>query len=266
MKSRSLLLLAFLFILIINACSPLTVVNSSDVQPTPEPEVETLPVTGYQLVEVDQVEAQVGVGSPIPVQVAVSGNLPDTCAQIEFAQQRLEGTTFHITLSTIPSSAEDCVQDALPFHMMIPLNVVNIPAGPYSVEVNGSRADFRLDTGNTTSSLPSVDSVITKDDVQVDDIRIGVGVGSPIPVHAIVSVSLPNTCAQIGEIRLHRDENKFYVRLIADIAEHPECIADSIPFRLEIPLNMVNLPEGEYIVNVNGAEKLLDLSDPATYQ
>jgi hypothetical protein len=248
--------------LTINACSPLTLVSSSGEEPMPE--VETLPVTGYQLVDVDQVEAEVGVGSPIPVQVTVSGNLPDTCAQIELVQQRQEGSTFHITLSTIPSSAKDCAQDALPFRMMIPLNVVNIPAGLYSVEVNGLRTNFTLETGNTTSSLPGVDSVITKEDVQVDDIQIGVGVGSPIPVHAIVSVSLPNSCAQIGEIRLHRAGSTFYVRLIADIAERPDCIADSIPFRVEIPLNMVNLPDGPSIVNVNGAEKLLDLSDPAT--
>lgn len=258
MKNKPLLLIAFIFILILNACSPFTIVSSVGEQPAPE--IETATVVGYQLVEVTHVEAEVGVGSPIPVQVTVSGNLPDTCAQIELVQQRLEGSTFHITLSTIPSSAEGCVQDSLPFRMMIPLNVVNVPAGSYSVEVNGSRADFTLETGNTTSSLPSADSVITKDDVQVDHVQVEVGVGSPIPVHAIVSLSLPSTCAQIGEIRLHREGNTFYVRLIADIAERPDCIADSIPFRLEIPLNIVNLPQGEYVVNVNGAEALFDTS------
>jgi hypothetical protein len=98
----------------------------------------------------------------------------------------------------------------------------------------------------------------------VDDINIEVGVGSPIPVHTVVSLSLPNTCAQLGEIRLHREERTFYIRLIADIAERAECKADEIPFRLEIPLNMVNLPEGQYIINVNGAEKLWDTTDPST--
>lgn len=256
MKNRPLLLIAFIFILILNACSPFTVVSSVGEQPTPK--VETLPIAGYQPVDVDQVEAEVGVGSPIPVQVTISGNLPDTCAQIELVQQRLEGSTFYIALSTIPSSAEGCLQDPLPFRMTIPLNVVNLPAGLYSVEVNGSRADFTLDTGNTTSSLPTVGAAVTKDDIQVDDILFEVGVGSPIPVHAIVSLSLPNTCAQLGEIRLHREGTRFYVRLIADIAERADCKADSIPFRLEIPLNIVNLTEGQYIVNVNGAEALLD--------
>ena len=203
------------------------------------------PATGYHPVDVDQVQVEVGVGSPIPVQVIVSGNLPDTCAQIELVQQRQEGSNFYMTVSTIPSSAEGCTPDTLPFRMAVPLNIVNVPAGAYTLEVNDIRADFTLDTGNTTSSLPTADSAITKDEVRVDDISMEVGVGSPIPVHAIVSVSLPSTCAQIGEIRLHRDGSTFYVRLIADIAERPDCIADSIPFRLEIPLNMVNLPEGQ---------------------
>jgi hypothetical protein len=31
------------------------------------------------------------------------------------------------------------------------------------------------------------------------------------------------------------------------------CAQDSLPIRLEIPLNTINLPEGIYEVNVNGA-------------
>jgi hypothetical protein len=211
--------------------------------------------TGYQPVDVDHIAVEVGVGSPIPVQVIVSGNLPDTCAQIELVRQRQEGSNFHMIISTIPSSAEGCIQDTLPFRITIPLNIVNVPAGAYTLEVNGVGADFTLETGNTTSSLPTVDSVITKDEVRVDDINVQVGVGSPIPVHAVVSLSLPNTCAQLGEIRLHREETTFYIRLIAEIAERADCKEDSIPFRAEIPLNMVNLPDGQYIINVNGAEK-----------
>lgn len=258
MKNKLLLSFPLILILILNACSPFTITSSSGEQPTPE--IEPAPVTGYQPVDVDQVEAEVGVGSPIPVHVMVSGNLPDTCAQIELVQIQQVESSFIVGLSTLPSNAEDCTlaRDTLPFRMMIPLNVVNLPAGSYSVEVNGSRADFDLDTGNTSSSLPATDATITRDDVQVDDVNVEIGVGSPIPVHAIVSLSLPNTCAQLGEIRLHREGTTFTVRLIADIAERADCKADSIPFRLEIPLNIVNLPEGPYEVNVNGVTASFD--------
>jgi hypothetical protein len=256
MRTKSLFFIALSMVWILNACSPFTVTSSPGGQPTPE--VESSPAPIYQPVDVDQVEVEVGVGSPIPVQVTVSGNLPDTCAQIELVQQRQVGTNFQITVSSVPSSAEGCIQDTLPFRIVIPLNIVNLPAGSYSVDVNGSSASFELETGNTTSSQPAADSVITKEDIQVASVDVEVGVGSPIPVHAIVGLDLPNRCAQLGEIRLHRDGTTFFIRLIADIAEREDCQADSIPFRAEIPLNTVNLPEGPYEVNVNGVTASFD--------
>ena len=234
-----------------------TIASSSGDQPTPVVQDEPLSA-GYQLVAVEQVTAEVGFGSPIPVQVKVSGQLPDTCAQIELVQQKQEGSNFKVTLSTIPSTADKCIPDSLPFIIDIPLNVTNLPAGEYSVEVNGSRTTFKLETGNTTSSLPAADSAITRDEVQVAGVNVEVGVGSPIPVHAIVGVNLPNSCAQLGEIRLHREGTTFYVRLIADVAARADCRVDSIPFHLEIPLNIVNLPEGPYEVNVNGVTASFD--------
>ena len=256
MKSRLLLFFSLTLILILNACSPFVITSSSGEQPTPEAEVT--PVSGYQPVDVDQVEVEVGVGSPIPVQVTVTGNLPDSCAQIELVQQKQEGSNFEITILTVPSNAEGCVQDTLPFRIVIPLNITNLPAGSHSVKVNGLSASFDIDTGNTSSSLPAADSPISKDDVQVDSVNMEIGVGSPIPVHAVVGLSLPNSCAQLGEIRLRREGTIFYVRLIADITERAGCRADSIPFRLEIPLNIINLPEGHYEVNVNGVTAIFD--------
>jgi hypothetical protein len=135
---------------------------------------------------------------------------------------------------------------------------VNLPAGSYEVTVNGSRANFKLDTDNTSSSLPEAVSVVVKDDIQVDSVKFDIGSGSPAPFFAVASFSLPNTCAQLGEMRLHRQDTTFTVRLIATIPERPDCQADSLPFRIEIPLNIVNLPEGTYQVNVNEATAVFE--------
>jgi hypothetical protein len=241
---KNIFLLFLLLILILSACSP-----------APAPVVNA---TGYEALQIDDVQVEVGVGSPIPVHVNLSGSLPDTCSQVEYAEIKQDGSNFMIKLSTIPGSGEDCVKDGLPFRMSIPLNVIGLPAGDYSVDVNGAVAGFTLETGITAASLPSTDSEITRDDIQVDSVNVDVGVGSPIPVKAIVSLNLPNSCAQLGEIRLHRDGTAFFVRLIAGIPQGENCQADSIPFRLEIPLNIVNLPEGPYVVNVNGATASFD--------
>jgi hypothetical protein len=253
MKTKILSFVAMALVLILSACSPLAPQSPSDEPPVPVVE------DGYQPVDVDQVEVEVGVGSPIPVAVIVSGNLPDSCAQIEFAQLLQDESNFHLTLSTVPSNAEGCIQDSLPFRIKLPLNVIGLPAGSYTVEVNGSRADFSLDSGSSTSSLPTVYSAFYKDDIQVNSVNVEIGQGSPIPVHAIVSLNLPNSCAQLGEIRLHRDGTMFFVRLIAYVIEGDDCKADSIPFPAEIPLNIVNLPERSYKVNVNGVKASFDL-------
>ncbi|HSL29521.1 MAG TPA: hypothetical protein VK900_10005 [Anaerolineales bacterium] len=261
MKSKFFVFFTLTLMIILNACAPIIPATSSGEQPTPEVEVlpaTEVPVTGYQPVAVDQVQVEVGLGSPIPVQVTVTGNLPDTCAQIELVQQKQEGSHFEITMSTVPSNVEGCVRDTLPFRIEIPLNITNLPAGSYTVAVNGVGADFQLETGNTTSSQPDADTVIRKDDIEVPSVNVEIGVGSPIPVHAIVAVNLPDSCAQLGEIRLHREGNTFYVRLIADIAERADCREDSIPFVLKVPLNIVNLPEGPYEVNVNGTTASFD--------
>jgi hypothetical protein len=130
------------------------------------------------------------------------------------------------------------------------------------VDVNGSPASFEISTANTTSSLPASDSKIIRDDIGVSSVDMEIGVGSPIPVHVIAGLDQTNTCAQVGEMRLHRDSNTFYIQLIADIAQREDCQQDppygSIPFRMDIPLNMVNLPDGSYQVIVNGATTTFD--------
>ena len=58
---------------------------------------------------------------------------------------------------------------------------------------------------------------------------------------------------------MHRDGNNFFVRLIAHLPAQTECNNDTLPMRLEIPLNIVNLPEGTYEVNVNGTTTTFDI-------
>lgn len=255
MKSRSSFLYAAIAALLLKACSALDMPISQLRNPVHEPI--------YQSVEITQVEMEVGVGSPLPIHAIVSGNLPDSCAQLELIQQRQEGARIQLWLASVPSSVGGCVRDTLPFRIALPLNVVNLPAGTYQVEVNGKTESFALETRNTESTLPSADSSIRKENIVVDRVDVEIGVGSPIPVHAIASLRLPNTCAQLGEVRLRRDGNAFYVWLIADIAERDDCSEDSIPFQARIPVNIVNLPDGPYIVDINGTTASFDPRTPS---
>lgn len=255
-RSEYFVLFIFSFFLL-SACSPLSViVSSSGEQPAPQESWGL--AAGYQAVSVDQVVVEVGVGSPIPVHVIVNGNLPDTCAQVDYVEQKWDGSSIILTLSSVPSSSEGCIQDSLPFTMSIPLNVIDLPAGTNTVVVNGIRSNFNLNTENSASEPWSPDSAIIKDNIQVDNVNMVIGTGSPVPVHAVVSLYLPSTCAQLGEVRLHREDTTFFVRLIAHSPAEASCQEDSIPFRLEVPLNIVNIPLGPYEVNVNGVTTSFD--------
>lgn len=263
MKPKTPTILLLSLFLLLNACSPLTTIAySSGEQPTPVEEVELLN-SNYQPISIYQVDVEVGVGSPIPVHVLVDADLPDPCSQVEYTEIKQDGSNFIINLFATPDfgspAVDGCIKDPLPFKMNIPLNVVDLPAGSYSVTVNGSRADFRLDTANITSSLLTANMPIAKTDIQVDDVYVDHGIGSPLPVHAIVSANLPSACAQLGEIRFHRDGKNIFVRLVAYIPAQTECNTDDIPIRLEVPINIAGLEEGTYTVTVNGANTTFDL-------
>lgn len=267
MKTKALKFILLSLFLLLNACSPwTTIVSSSGQQPAPVEEVETW---DYQPITIDQVEVEVGVGSPIPVHVIVSGFMPDPCSQVEHTEIKQDGSNFIITLFATPDlggpAVDGCIKDPMYFKMGIPLNVVDLPAGSYAVTVNGSRADFELDTANSASSPWTADMPIVKSDVQVDSVNVDIGRGSPLPIHAIVSANLPNTCAQLGEVRVHRDGTTFFVRLVADLPAEADCNPDTLPIRIEVPLNIAYAPEGPYEVIVNGVTAGFDhRATPAT--
>jgi hypothetical protein len=102
----------------------------------------------------------------------------------------------------------------------------------------------------------------------VDAVIVEIGRGSPIPIHAIVSANLPNACAQLGEVRVHRDETTFFVRLVAYVPSQSDCNPDTLPIRVEVPLNIAYAPEGTFEVNANGVMVSFDhrvVPVPATW-
>ena len=103
--------------------------------------------------------------------------------------------------------------------------------------------------------------------IEVQDVHIEVGVGSPIPVDVFVSGSWPGLCAQLAGIHMTQGDFSFEYELLAT-AEEAGCPPDNLglPFRIAIPLNTVELPEGTYSVSANGVSTTFDVpvAQPAT--
>jgi len=101
-------------------------------------------VTGSLVpIEVAHVQVEVGVGSPIPVTIQVSGTWPGLCAQLATVEQQQGEFWFDITLLAHPG-VPDCPPDfmGLPFSLALPINVVELAAGSYIVTVNGITTTF----------------------------------------------------------------------------------------------------------------------------
>ena len=127
------------------ACAPSTITSASGTPPTAV--VETVknpaPVVELPRLKVNDVQLQIGVGSPMPVDAFISAELPDSCAQLADVKVMQQDFTFDITLRVTPGTREECFRDTLPFRMVVPLNMVNQPEGTYTVNVNGASTTFQ---------------------------------------------------------------------------------------------------------------------------
>jgi hypothetical protein len=58
---------------------------------------------------------------------------------------------------------------------------------------------------------------------------------------------------------MHREGTQYFVRLIAYVPAQTDCNPDTLPMRIELPLNTINLPDGTYEVLVNGATTTFEM-------
>ena len=99
--------------------------------------------TALRPLSVAAVSVEIGVGSPIPVEIVASGDWPDLCAQLAQVTSKIHGTTIEIGLYATAAKA-DCPPDhvGVPFRIAVPLNPVELPAGTYAINVNGVSASL----------------------------------------------------------------------------------------------------------------------------
>lgn len=95
--------------------------------------------------QIQRIEIVVLDATPVQVRVVAHGYLPDGCTAAEGVEQRREGNTFHATVKTTRPAGALCTQQIILFSETFPLDIAGLPAGTYSVEVNGKIGTFTLD-------------------------------------------------------------------------------------------------------------------------
>jgi inhibitor of cysteine peptidase len=102
------------------------------------------------LATVEEIDILTLESFPVQIFVIASGYLPDPCTEIYQISQEREGNAFFITIETYRSPGF-CIQVLAPFEEVIPLKVYGLPAGTYTVEVNGVQGTFDLEIDNILS-------------------------------------------------------------------------------------------------------------------
>jgi len=98
---------------------------------------------------VEQVEIVIMESFPVQAAAIVRGSLPDACTTITAVDVTRQDNLFKITLQAERPSGVGCAQVLTAFEQRVPLDVAGLPAGTYTVDVNGVQRAFTLEMDNT---------------------------------------------------------------------------------------------------------------------
>lgn len=135
-------------------------VSSDDpVEATPDVDVSTDPenvIEGEAIVET--ISIAIMESFPVQVSVNVAGYLGDGCTELGEITSTREDDNFIVTILTKRPADALCTQLLVGFEENIALDVLGLPAGTYTVDVNGVTDTFTLDMDNALEPLPGTDS------------------------------------------------------------------------------------------------------------
>jgi inhibitor of cysteine peptidase len=98
--------------------------------------------------QVDSIDLLIMESFPVQINVVARGSLPDGCTTIDQIVQKRQGNTFKVTITTRRPADKMCTEALVPFEESIALEVAGLPAGTYTVDVNGTTGSFTLDVDN----------------------------------------------------------------------------------------------------------------------
>lgn len=102
---------------------------------------------GQDLATINAWQITTNESFPIEKTLVLSGNLANSCTYLGQVSQLREGNNFFITL---PTRTEDavCTQQLIPFEEAIELDILGLPAGVYTIDINGQQISFELEQDN----------------------------------------------------------------------------------------------------------------------
>jgi hypothetical protein len=102
------------------------------------------------LVQVEAIDILIMESFPLQISAAVNGFLSVPCVELLSPAVSFTDNTFTVVLaeSTL-GPAESCIAVIEPFETIVSLDVLDLPAGTYRVDVNGVTAEFIFEIDNS---------------------------------------------------------------------------------------------------------------------
>ncbi len=162
--------------LLLSSCSSdptATPVTSSTLSPTTTLEPTSTPEIISGIAQVDTVTVQLLESWPVQANVVVKGMLEDGCTTIDEISTEATGDGFTISITTVRPADMICTQALVPFEEVIPLDILGLTAGSYTVNVNGVKEVFSLDADNVQ---------VGQNDVELSRYETSAGISLLAPV------------------------------------------------------------------------------------
>lgn len=227
----------------------------------------------HEGIDIAEIEILMMESFPVQVAVLVRGHLRDGCTEIDEILQTFdaETNTFSVAITTVRDADALCTQALVPFEEPVSLDVLGLPAGTYTVKVNGVIDTFTLDVDNVLDleedeigpQLPLVpsDEDVIRGVADVEEVSVRVPDAVPSQVAVVARGHLRDGCTEIDEIRQRFDAaaDTFYVDIATTRPADAMCTLALVPFEEQIALDVRGLAAGTYTVDVNGVTSTFTL-------
>ncbi len=98
---------------------------------------------------IDSMEVQVLESFPVQVHVVLRGNLPDGCTRLGMTTVRYNGSDqFELELPTLRDPSAICTEAQVPYELTVPLDMVALEAGTYTIQAGDLTDEFTLEVTN----------------------------------------------------------------------------------------------------------------------
>ncbi len=155
----------FFWLLLISCGEAETAVTPTPTQPAAATTPAATPTTSPEPVAadaiIDSIQIVASETPPVTIEVRVRGTLPDGCTNIDQIISERNESSFQVRITTLRPAGVVCTAVATPYEEVIPLEVLDLPAGTYAVAVNGVNGSFTLASDNTAQAAATPEATAT---------------------------------------------------------------------------------------------------------